>query len=186
MTPLRVCGLVTVVRPHLTSLRALRESLVLCEVTIETEPWFSFNVALPFFFGGLAVGNLRPLLFIFFLLAFLANMAREIAKGIADIVGDSAKGVRTVAVVMGTSPAARMTASLFAVAVVLSFTAPLFDNVSLFYYPGVAVADVGFLYSSYRLLRDQTPKTVRAVKTQVLFWMLLGLVGFLMGGSPIL
>jgi len=42
----------------------------------------SFNVALPFFFGGLAVGNLRPLLFIFFLLAFLANMAREIAKGI--------------------------------------------------------------------------------------------------------
>src|SRR2546425_9999189 len=146
----------------------------------------SFNVALPFFFGGLAVGNLRPLLFIFFLLAFLANMAREIAKGIADIVGDRAKGERTVAVVMGTSPAARMTASLFAVAVVLSFTAPLFDNVSLFYYPGVAVADVGFLYSSYRLLRDQTPKTVRAVKTQVLFWMLLGLVGFLMGGSPIL
>ena len=47
MTPLRVCGLVTVVRPHLTSLRALRESVVLCEVTIETEPWFSFNVALP-------------------------------------------------------------------------------------------------------------------------------------------
>src|SRR3989454_4322929 len=146
----------------------------------------SFNVALPFFFGGLAVGNLRPLLFIFFLLAFLAHMARENSQGISDIVGGSAQRVRTVAVVMGTSPAARMTASLFAVAVVLSFTAPLFDNVSLFYYPGVAVADVGFLYSSYRLLRDQTPKTVRAVKTQVLFWMLLGLVGFLMGGSPIL
>jgi len=45
----------------------------------------SFNVALPFFFGGLAVDNLRPLLFIFFLLAFLANMAREIAKGIAGL-----------------------------------------------------------------------------------------------------
>ena len=147
----------------------------------------SFNVALPFFFGGLAVDNLRPLLFIFFLLAFLANMAREIAKGIADVAGDSAKGVRTVAVAMGTSSAARMTAALFAIAVLLSFTAPLFDHkVSPFYYPGVAVADVGFLYSSYRLLRDQTPKTVRAVKTQVLFWMLLGLVGFLMGGSPIL
>jgi len=147
----------------------------------------SFNVALPFFFGGLAVDNLRPLLFIFFLLAFLANMAREIAKGIADVAGDSAKGVRTVAVAMGTSSAARMTAALFAIAVLLSFTAPLFDHkVSPFYYPGVAAADLGFLYSSYRLIRDQTPKTVRAVKTQVLFWMLLGLVGFLMGGSPIL
>ena len=146
----------------------------------------SFNVALPFFFGGLAVDNLRPLLFIFFLLAFLANMAREIAKGIADVAGDSAKGVRTIAVAMGTSSAARMTAALFAIAVLLSFTAPLFDHkVSPFYYPGVAAADLGFLYSSYRLIRDQTPKTVRAVKTQVLFWMLLGLVGFLMGGSPI-
>src|SRR3989454_8248793 len=62
----------------------------------------SFNVALPLFFGGFSVNILRPLILMFFLLAFLANMAREIAKGIADIVGDSAKGVRTVAVVMGT------------------------------------------------------------------------------------
>jgi 4-hydroxybenzoate polyprenyltransferase len=145
----------------------------------------SFNVALPFFFGGLAVNNLRPLLFIFFLLAFLANMAREIAKGIADITGDSAKGVRTVAVTMGPGAAARLTAALFIIAVLLSFTAPLFDKVSLFYYPGVAAADLGFLYSSYRLTKDQTPKTVRVVKTHVLLWMLLGLVGFLMGGSPI-
>jgi 4-hydroxybenzoate polyprenyltransferase len=146
----------------------------------------SFNVALPFFFGGLAANNLRPLLFIFFLLAFLANMAREVAKGIADIAGDSVKGVRTVAVTMGAKAAARITASLFAFAVLLSFTAPLFDRVSVFYYPGVVVADLGFLFSSYRLLRDQTPKTVRSVKTQVLLWMLLGLVGFLMGGSPVL
>ncbi len=56
MTPLRVCGLATV-RPHLTNLRALRGSLVLCEVTIETEPWFSFNVALPAI-GGWRRGGL--------------------------------------------------------------------------------------------------------------------------------
>jgi geranylgeranylglycerol-phosphate geranylgeranyltransferase len=146
----------------------------------------SFNVALPFLFGGLAVNNLRPLLSIFFLLAFLANMAREVAKGISDIAGDSVKGVKTVAATMGAKSAARLTASLFAIAVILSFAAPLFDKVSLFYYPGVVAADLGFLFSSYRLLRDQTPKTVRSVKTQVLLWMLLGLVGFLMGGSPVL
>ncbi len=146
----------------------------------------SFNVALPFFFGGLAVNNLRPLLFIFFLLAFIANMAREIAKGIADIAGDSAKGVRTIAATMGARSAARITVALFVIAVLLSFTAPLFDKVSLFYYPGVVLADLGFLYSSYRLVKDQTPERVRVVKTQVLLWMLLGLVGFLMGGSSIL
>ncbi len=146
----------------------------------------SFNVALPFFFGGLAVSNLRPLLFIFFLLAFLANTAREVAKGIADVAGDSAKGVRTIAVRMGPKAAARITAGLFTAAVLLSFTAPLVDRVSLFYYPGVLVADLGFVFSSYRLIRDQTPQSVRAVKTQVLLWMFLGLVGFLMGGSPVL
>ena len=149
----------------------------------------SFNVALPFLFGGLAVvgTSLRPLLFIFFLLAFLANMAREVAKGIPDVEGDTAKGIKTVAVRSGVKSAAKVTSSLFVVAVLSSFAAPLVDhNVSIFYYPGVAIADLGFLYSSYHLLRDQTPKTVKSVKTQVLLWMFLGLVGFLMGGSSVL
>ncbi len=147
----------------------------------------SFNVALPFFFGGLAVNNLRPLLFVFFLLAFLANMAREVAKGIADVEGDRAKGVRTVAVTLGPRTASRITAVLFVIAVVLSATAPFINGgVSVFYYPGVVAADLGFLFSSYELIKDQAPKTVRKVKTQVLVWMLLGLVGFLMGGSPVL
>lgn len=146
----------------------------------------SFNVALPFFFGGLAVNNLRPLLFIFFLLAFLANMAREVAKGISDVAGDSSKGVRTVAVTMGPRSAARLSAVLFSIAVLLSLLPPLYNEVSLFYYPAVVLADIGFLFSSYKLLRDQTPKTIRSVKTQVLLWMLLGLVGFLMGSSTIL
>jgi geranylgeranylglycerol-phosphate geranylgeranyltransferase len=147
----------------------------------------SFNVALPFFFGGLAVNNLRPLLFIFFLLAFLANTAREVAKGITDIAGDSSKGILTIAVTRGPRRAAQLAAGLFVIAVLLSFLAPIFDQrVSLLYYPGVLIADLGFLYSSYRLVHDPVPGTVRKVKTQVLLWMLLGLVGFLMGGIPAL
>ena len=147
----------------------------------------SFNVALPFFFGGLAVNSLRPLLFIFFLLAFLANAAREIAKGIADVAGDSSKGIMTIAVTQGVKRAAELAAAFFVVAVLLSFLVPVFDQkVSVFYYPIVAVADLGFLYSSYRLIRDPTTTTVRKVKSQVLVWMLLGLVGFFVGGIPAL
>lgn len=143
----------------------------------------SFNVALPFFFGGLAVNSLRPLLFIFFLLAFLANTAREVAKGITDVAGDSSKGIMTIAVTQGPKRAAELAGAFFVIAVLLSFLAPVFDQrVSLFYYPGVVIADVGFLYSSYRLVRDPTGPTVRKVKSQVLVWMLLGLVGFLLGG----
>jgi geranylgeranylglycerol-phosphate geranylgeranyltransferase len=145
----------------------------------------SFNVALPFFFGGLAVNNLRPLLFIFFLLAFLANTAREVAKGIADVAGDSSKGILTIAVTRGPKRAAQLAAAFFVVAVLLSFLAPILDQkVSLFYYPGVVIADFGFLYSAYRLIRDPVPATVRKVKTQILLWMFLGLLGFLMGGIP--
>jgi geranylgeranylglycerol-phosphate geranylgeranyltransferase len=147
----------------------------------------SFNVALPFFFGGLAVNSLRPLLFIFFLLAFLANTAREVAKGIADVAGDSSRAIMTIAVTQGPKRAAKLAAIFFVLAVVLSFLAPVFDQkVSLFYYPGVVIADLGFLYSSYRLVRDPMPATVRKVKTQVLLWMLLGLVGFFMGGISVL
>ena len=147
----------------------------------------SFNVALPFFFGGLAVNSLRPLLFIFFLLAFLANTAREVAKGITDVAGDSSKGIMTIAVTQGPKRAAEFAAAFFGIAVLLSFLAPVFDQkVSLFYYPGVAIADLGFLYSSYQLTRDPTATTVRKVKSQVLVWMLLGLVGFFMGGIPAL
>ena len=145
----------------------------------------SFNVALPFFYGGVAVNNLRPLLFVFSTLAFLANLGREVAKGIPDAVGDKETGIRTVAVMHGPRTAAKISAVLFVSAVVLSFTPLFLGTISLLYFPGVALADVGFIYSSARLLRSQDPRVVKTVKTQVLFWMLLGLVGFLLGGSMI-
>ena len=146
----------------------------------------SFNVALPFFYGGLAVNSIRPLLFIFSVVAFLANFAREIAKGISDVKGDSLRQVRTLAVVKGTGDAALASAGLFVTAVLLSFLPPFLETISWLYFPPVIIADVGFLYSAYRLVGDQTPENVRAVKRQVLLWMLFGLVGFLLGGVAIL
>ena len=146
----------------------------------------SFNVALPFFFGGLAVSKISPLLFIFSVVAFLANFGREVAKGIADVKGDSLRQVRTLAVVRGTRVAALVSAGLFVTAVLLSFLPPFLESISLLYFPPVIVADVGFLYSAYRLVGDQTPENIRAVKGHVLVWMLLGLVGFLLGGAALL
>jgi geranylgeranylglycerol-phosphate geranylgeranyltransferase len=146
----------------------------------------SFNVALPFFYGGLVVSSIRPLLFIFSVVAFLANFAREVAKGIADVRGDSLRQVRTLAVVRGTRVAALASAGLFVAAVMLSFLPPFLERISWLYFPPVIVADVGFLYSAYRLVGNQTPENIRAVKGHVLLWMLLGLVGFLLGGAALL
>src|SRR5216683_5454867 len=81
----------------------------------------SFNVALPFFYGGVAVNSLRSLLFVFSTLAFLANLGREVAKGIPDIQGDQTMGIRTLAVSRGPKFASQVSASLFLLAVLLSF-----------------------------------------------------------------
>ncbi len=143
----------------------------------------SFNVALPFFYGGVAVGSVRPLLFTFSVLAFLANLGREVAKGIPDLRGDQALGVRTLAVSQGPRVAARVASSLFIFAALLSFLPLAFGNLTVFYFPGVVVADLGFIYTAYRLLVSQNPDDVRRVKNQVLLWMLFGLIGFLLGGA---
>ena len=146
----------------------------------------SFNVALPFFYGGLAVNSISPLLFIFSIVAFLANFGREVAKGIADVKGDSLRQVRTLAVVRGAKPAAFASAGLFVAAVLLSFLPPFLESISWLYFPPVIIADIGFLYSAYRLVGNQTPENIRSVKGHVLIWMLLGLVGFLLGGAALL
>ncbi len=146
----------------------------------------SFNVALPFFYGGLAVNSIRPLLFTFSVVAFLANFGREVAKGVADVKGDSLRQVRTLAVVRGTKTAALASGGLFVTAVLLSFLPPFLERISWLYFPPLIVADVGFLYSAYRLVGNQSPENVRSVKGYVLVWMLLGLVGFLLGGATLL
>ncbi len=142
----------------------------------------SFNVALPFFYGGLAVSSLVPLVLIFSVLAFLANLGREIAKGIPDLQGDRSLGIRTVAVSHGPKVAAQVSALLLMTAIILSVLPPLAGGVSALYFPGVILADIGFAYSSIRLVVSPKPEPARKIKNWVLLWMLLGLVGFLLGG----
>ncbi len=142
----------------------------------------SFNVALPFFFGGISVSVFKPILLLFSLLAFLSNFGREIAKGISDVQGDSAHNVRTLAVLKGTRVAAVATVTLFLLSVTVSLAPPILGIVSIWYLPIVLVADAGFIATGVWLVRDPTAKTARSAKKYVLLWMLLGLVAFLLGG----
>jgi len=144
-----------------------------------------FNVALPFFYGGLAVGSLKPLVLTFSILAFLANLGREVAKGIPDAQGDRLMGARTLAVSLGPRAAGRVSAGFFLTAVALSALPPLTGTVSFLYFPPVVLADAGFVYSSLRLVVDPSPESIRKIKTWVLVWMFLGLVGFLLGGTTL-
>lgn len=141
----------------------------------------SANVAIPFIYGGFAVGSPTFSLGIFALLAFLSSMGREIVKGIVDVAGDAAKGVRSVASTKGTENAAKYSAGIFIAAVALSALPLLLGLVSYYYVPLVAICDIGFLLTTYSLLTNPEPKNAKRNKNFVLVWMTFGLLAFVIG-----
>lgn len=144
----------------------------------------SANLAIPFIFGG-AVGGVKSSLYVFALIAFVAGMGREVIKGMADIAGDSKRGVRTLAVSKGLDVAAKTGAVFFVVAVLLSAIPATLGLVSWLYVPPVLVCDLGFIYSAYSIVKDPSSGNALRSKNQALIWMLLGLVAFVAGGFSV-
>lgn len=141
----------------------------------------SFNVALPILYGALLVGGFDLTIIVYWAMMFLANTSREIVKGIVDVEGDRAKGVGTLAVVLGERRAALIAVALLISAIALSPLPPFLGGAALPYIPVVAMADAGFLYSSARLLMRPDRDAALRVKREMLVWMLLGLLAFLAG-----
>ncbi|MEM0271860.1 MAG: UbiA family prenyltransferase [Thermoprotei archaeon] len=140
----------------------------------------SYNVALPFLYGGLVVNKLSLVLATFFLLAFLSNTGREIIKGIAEAQGDALRSARTLARVHGPKTAAKLGSIFSLLAVGLSPIPLLVGGLSpLGYLPLVVVTDILFVYLSVRLLMDAS--TANSVKKLYKFPMLLAMVSFIMG-----
>jgi geranylgeranylglycerol-phosphate geranylgeranyltransferase len=141
----------------------------------------STDVAISFIYGGFAVGSPTWSLGIFALLAFLASMGREIVKGIVDVTGDNAKGVRSLAATKGNTEAAKSGAALFLAAVALSVTPVVLKLVSNYYLPLVAICDIGFLLTAYSILTNPSPPNAERNKKYVLVWMTFGLLAFVIG-----
>jgi len=137
-------------------------------------------IALPFIYGGVIAGNVSsPLLFS--ALAFLSNTGREVTKGIVDTDGDRTRGVRTIAVAYGVDKAAYIASAFYIVAVVASILPLMLHLVSNWYLPFVALTDVGLVHSAATLMQNHSRESSRRVKNQVLYWMLFGLLAFVVG-----
>ncbi len=141
----------------------------------------STNVAIPFIYGGFVVGSPTWSLGIFSLLAFLSSIGREIVKGIVDVSGDTAKGVKSLAATKGNAKAAKYGAALFVAAVALSGLPLILGMVSYYYIPLVAICDIGFLLTAYSILANSSPKNAKRSKNYVLVWMTFGLLAFILG-----
>jgi geranylgeranylglycerol-phosphate geranylgeranyltransferase len=149
----------------------------------------SYLTASVFLFGGASVFSIRMVV-VLFLLAFLANIGREVTKDIQDMEADR-RFRRTLPMTKGTGYAASMAVSMAALAVALSSLPILigvhipgflaFLDIKIFCYckygPIVTVADVIFIYSCYLVFND--PKKAQlAMKVA----MSIALVAFLIGG----
>lgn len=141
-------------------------------------------IAIPFIYGGLAVGKgIVKILVVFALLAFLSNTGREITKGISDVEGDKHRNVKTVAILFGPKAATYVATASYGLAVALSGIPWIYGMVSnMAYVPIVLLADVGFIGSSILLLKDYSRENAKRVKNLVLLCMSIGLIAFLVGG----
>jgi len=139
-------------------------------------------VAIPFIYGSIAVLSSVPLSVVLFtMMAFLSNTGREITKGIVDVKGDNAEGIKTLAVRYGEKSAAVAAAVFYVFAVALTPFPPLLNLVSFWFIPLVLVTDVGLVVSSVLLLKDYSRESARKIKKWVLLLFVVGLLAYVVG-----
>ncbi|MCW4047662.1 MAG: geranylgeranylglycerol-phosphate geranylgeranyltransferase [Candidatus Bathyarchaeota archaeon] len=139
-------------------------------------------VAIPFIYGSVAVTSQVQLNVVLFAsMAFLSNTGREITKGIVDVKGDSAEGVKTLAVRYGERNAAVAAALFYVLAVSLTPLPWMRRLVSFWFIPFVLVTDIGLLASSALLLADHSRENAKKIKNLILLWFVIGLLAYIFG-----
>jgi geranylgeranylglycerol-phosphate geranylgeranyltransferase len=139
-------------------------------------------VAIPFIYGSItSIGTVGLNVVLFASMAFLSNTGREITKGIVDVKGDSAEGVKTLAVRFGEKNAAGTAAVFYILAVVLTPVTWFLGLVGIWFVPFVLVTDVGLLVCSALLLKDYSREKARKIKKIVLMLFLVGLLAYVFG-----
>jgi geranylgeranylglycerol-phosphate geranylgeranyltransferase len=139
-------------------------------------------VAIPFIYGSVTVlGTVGLNVLLFASMAFLSNTGREITKGIVDVKGDSAEGIKTLAVRFGEKTAAITAVVFFIFAVALTPVTWVLGLVGIWFIPFVLVTDVGLVVCSVFLLLDHSREKARRIKKVVLYLFLIGLLAYIFG-----
>jgi len=139
-------------------------------------------VAIPFIYGSVtAIGTVGLNVILFAAMAFLSNTGREITKGIVDVKGDRAEGVKTLAVRLGEKTAAIIAVGFFMFAVALTPVTWLLGLVGILFIPLVLITDIGLIVCSAILLLNPSRQKARKIKNIVLLLFLIGLLAYLFG-----
>ncbi|MEM0056998.1 MAG: UbiA family prenyltransferase [Candidatus Geothermarchaeota archaeon] len=141
----------------------------------------SLSVTAPFLYGNIVVNkSISPTIILFCLIAFFANMSREIIKAIADIRGDSLTGITTVPIKIGPQRAYLVGYFFGTIAITISPIPLMLNIVNITYVPLIACADIGMMYSLYLSSSLRKEDCIKS-KTIMLYSMLIGTLAFLLG-----
>lgn len=110
--------------------------------------------------------------------AFILNFGREIAKGILDIEGDKENNVTTVATAVGKKWTAYISALFWCMAVTAVLLPIFVAEASWIYLSSIMICAGLALTVSIWIIINQSDKSIKLIKTIVLWIMLLALISF--------
>lgn len=122
----------------------------------------SINVAMTFLAGAFSVGQIHnPAVWLFGLIAFLFDLAEEIAGDAMDIEGDLKRGSKSLAIIYGRRTSLRISASLFFGMILVSLIPIIFGIPPAGYAVTIIALDIIVVIFTRKLLLSQTPQEGR-------------------------
>lgn len=139
------------------------------------------NVAMTFILGGISVGETNNLLvWIFGAIAFVFDLAEEIAGDAMDMEGDQKIGSRSLAILYGKKVALRASGVLFFVMILLSLLPILLGETSLAYILPIGIMDVAIVLFGIRLMKSTTHAEGHQAMRGLYLSATVGLVAFIL------
>jgi geranylgeranylglycerol-phosphate geranylgeranyltransferase len=142
----------------------------------------SSSVAITFILGGIAVGEpWHPIVWTFSLVAFLIDLAEEIAGDAMDMEGDQTRGSKSIAITIGKKFALRISGIIFVIVTLISLVPFLLGWFGAGYLIAVSVLGIVVLYFTTMLLKSQTPKEGRLFMRRIYLTATFGMLVFIVG-----
>ncbi len=147
----------------------------------------AFSTSATLFYGALAVAEWLGALYILWrivplvLMVFVLTLAREIVKGVEDVIGDSKAGVKTLAVTKGVDFALRTSLILTFIAIFLGILSYFTLGMGLIFLTFIIAGGILSIYSILDTMRSDNP-IIRAARARraMKIAMFLGLLGILL------
>ena len=139
-------------------------------------------VGFTFILGGVIVGQpLSKIVWFFGLIAFLVDLAEEIAGDAMDVEGDRKRDSRSLAITLGKRVALRISAALFVLVVLLSFVPFILGWMGIPYLIVISILGVLTLVSTFKLASSRTPEEGRRFMRWIYLGALFGMLAFIIG-----